>query len=533
GDGFDDLIIGAHEYDNPQKNEGRVWLHRGSISGVEPIADWNFETNRKGAKGGESVSIVDDVNNDGFDDVVIGARGWDNDEELGDLGDKAGKFWVYLGSASGLGAIAHMECVGQVEDAELGVSTDGAGDVNGDGYNDINIGGYIFLIGDGMICTFHGGEGGPDNIPDFMAIGGANDTSFYAVNLSNAGDINGDGYSDVVIGMPRYDTYGVYNAGKMRYHLGSDLGLDTTKYDLFGEGQYNERWAFNVNDAGDLNKDGYDDILLTAKNYAPPGSGLEDSVGRGYMFLGSPHGLAEKATWTFDGESVSGVGTNIALAGDVNGDSLSDIILSGDGYSGSYTQEGAVYIFHGIEQVCDPASSFTSIGVGSTTATFTWDWVYGSYSYKVYLNRIGVPGPPMVMTTESNSITVTGLVPGATYKCYVKTQCQAGWTGRSNFKTINTTPTTGIDAGENNSEVKLYPNPVTNILNIETGVLLGETNIRIYDAKGEVVMSKSYNLESVNKTLQLEDMSSLPEGFYFVEIQNNNASVVRKISKTK
>ncbi|MBC8048264.1 MAG: FG-GAP repeat protein, partial [Fimbriimonadaceae bacterium] len=51
GDGFDDLIIGAHEYDNPQKNEGRVWLHRGSISGVEPIADWNFETNRKGAKG--------------------------------------------------------------------------------------------------------------------------------------------------------------------------------------------------------------------------------------------------------------------------------------------------------------------------------------------------------------------------------------------------------------------------------------------------------------------------------------------------
>ena len=59
-----------------------------------------------------------------------------------------------------------MECVADVTDANLGVSMDRAGDVNGDGYDDLHVGGYIFLVGDGMICTFHGGPGGADGTPD-------------------------------------------------------------------------------------------------------------------------------------------------------------------------------------------------------------------------------------------------------------------------------------------------------------------------------------------------------------------------------
>ncbi|MFN0275539.1 MAG: T9SS type A sorting domain-containing protein [Chitinophagales bacterium] len=533
-DGYDDLVVGAPAYNNPSNNEGKAWVYLGSASGLNSTSIWTYESNRKSAKFGDAVSIVDDTNGDGFDDLLIGAHAWDDDEVLGavdpQLGNKAGKFWLFHGNTSGVSATAHMECVGLATDANLGVSVDGAGDVNGDGYNDIQVGGYIFLIGDGMICTFHGGPAGCDNIPDFMAVGGAEDTSFYAVNLSQAGDINGDGYTDVLIGMPRFDTDGVPNSGKMRYHFGGPAGMDTVKYDLFGEGQYDQRWAFNVNDAGDLNKDGYDDILLTAKHYSPTGA-LGDSVGRGYLYLGSPQGLSPQPYWTFDGESVSGVGTNIASAGDVNGDGLIDIMLSGDGYSGSYNSEGAAYVFNGIEQVCDPPTAFAVPGVGGTSATFTWDWVYGSYMYKLYIKRIGVPGPPIVVSTETNSITVTGLVPGATYKCYVKSKCQAGWTSRSNFKTIYT-PLSPEKNQETYKEVSVFPNPVQDVLNINFGSQTGQLDVSILDASGKLVLSSTYTIEGTNQTIQMYEVSNLSKGIYFIQVSDGTSVTTKKITKS-
>jgi hypothetical protein len=533
-DGYDDLVVGAPAYDNPSKNEGKAWVYLGSASGLSTTSSWTYESNRKSAKFGDAVSIVDDTNGDGFDDLVIGAHAWDDDEVLGaeeaSLGNKAGKFWVWHGTSSGVSASPHMECVGLATDANLGVSVDGAGDVNGDGYGDIQIGGYIFLIGDGMICTFHGGPTGCDNIPDFMAIGGAEDTSFYAVNLSQAGDINGDGYSDVLIGMPRFDTDGVPNSGKLRYHFGSPSGMDSVKHDLFGEGQYDQRWAFNVNDAGDLNGDGYDDVLLTAKHYSPTGA-IGDSVGRGYLYLGSPQGLSSEPFWTFDGESVSGIGTNIASAGDVNGDGLKDIIVSGDGYSGSYNSEGAAYMFKGIEQVCDPPAAFAAPGVGATSATFTWDWVYGSYMYKVYIKRIGVPGPPIVISTENNSITVTGLVAGATYKCYVKAKCQAGWTARSNFKTIITPLSPGKETDAYN-EASVFPNPVIDVMHINFGSMVGNVAVNILDASGKIVLTRNYTVENKNETISLHEINTLSKGVYFIQISDGNFVSTRKITKT-
>ncbi|MBC8172538.1 MAG: FG-GAP repeat protein [Chitinophagales bacterium] len=532
-DGFDDLLIGASEYDAPLKDEGKAFLYLGSEDGLSESYAWTYESNRKSAKFGDAVSIVESINDDDFDDVVIGAKAWDDFEVLGavdeTLASKAGKFWVFEGYEDGLSEIPSMECVGPTTDANLGVSVDGAGDVNGDGYGDINIGGYIFLIGDGMICTFHGGAEGCDNIPDFMAVGGAEDTSFYAVNLSTAGDLNGDGYSDVVIGMPRYDTYGVYNAGKLQIHYGSASGLTPEISTMLGEGQYNERWGYNVNDAGDLNKDGYDDLLVTAKNYSPSGD-IDDSVGRGYLFLGSPNGPSPEAVWTFEGESISGVGTNITAAGDVNGDGLDDVLLSGDGYTGDYFGEGAAYLFYGREQVCDAPTEFVTLGVGPTVATFSWDWLYGATEFKVYVKKLKGANAPDVITSTQSSVTVTGLEPSTSYRCYVKAKCQAGWTARSRVITIQTPSGKGTEP--NISEVvAMYPNPVSDMLHVRTGQIFGNTTVRIYDAKGNIVLENTYSLE-VPETLAV-DMGGFTEGVYFVELSNETERVVKKINKAK
>lgn len=536
-DNYDDLIVGAPAYDQDSYlNQGKAWVYLGGPAGLGTTSVWSFTPGRKQAKFGDAVAIVYDTNGDNFDDIVVGAHAWDDNEVLGAvdiaLGNKAGKFWVFHGNPTGVNTTPHMECVGLATDANLGVSVDGAGDVNGDSFGDIQIGGYIFLIGDGMICTFHGGPTGCDNIPDFMAVGGAEDTSFYAVNLSQAGDINGDGYTDVLIGMPRFDTYGVYNAGKLRYHFGSPSGMDTVKHDLLGEGQYDERWAFNVNNAGDINKDGFDDVLLTAKHYALTGM-YGDSIGRVYLYLGSPNGLSQQPFWTFEGESISGIGTNISSAGDVNGDGLLDIIASGDGYTGDFDEEGVAYLFYGTEQVCDPPANFQvpDGGLGPTSVTFTWDWVYGSYSYKVYIKKVGSSSNPLVITTQSNNITVTGLTPESKYKCYVKAQCQAGWTASSKIITI-ATPFSPKSTENDFKEVSIFPNPVKDMLNINFGSSTGNIEVHIIDGNGRMMFNNIYAVETPNETIQIAEVANLPKGVYFVQVVNGTVVTTTKITKS-
>lgn len=525
-DGYADVLIGSHQHKNTKIYEGKVLLFLGGPDGLDTIPYWTMVGNRKGAKLGEAVVFAGDLNNDGYDEVCVGAHGWDDDEVLGDNGNKAGKFWVFAGNEDGINPVPIMVCVGIVEDANLGVSMDRGGDVNGDGIDDLHIGGYIFLIGDGMICTFFGANGAsPDGIPDFMAIGGAWDTSFYAVNLSSAGDLNGDGYQDVVIGAPRYDANGIYQSGKLHVHYGGEGGIDSEIGWTATGTQYDERWAFNVNDAGDVNHDGYDDLLVGAKYYDYAGF---DNAGKAELFLGGPKGPQRIPTWTFKGNGTAQtVGNNLCSVGDVNGDGYNDILVTSNEFTGDLTREGIAYVFYGQPQQCDPPTHPSIYFITPNSVTIGWDWLYGSQRYKLNMKRLDGPAPSYNIPTEDSVITIGGLVPGAHYKAYVTAKCDGGWTDKSLTLDFYTP---SLKEGEV-AEMDVFPTLASQSINVSIGTATGPVSIAIVDMQGRIFFNEQYAVDQANTVIVLNEIKSFPAGNYFITAQTANGKVSKQFVK--
>ncbi len=524
-DGYADILIGSHQFKNTKVNEGKAYLYLGGPDGPDTTAYWSMVGNRKGAKLGEALVIAGDLNKDGYDEICVGAHGWDDDEVLGDLGNKAGKFWVFNGNEDGVDATPSMTCVGIVEDANLGVSMDKAGDVNGDGIDDLNIGGYIFLIGDGMLCTFHGGIGGADAIPDFMVAGGAMDTSFFAINLSSAGDVNGDGYDDAVVGSPRFDANGIYQSGRLNVYYGGPSGLTSDISWVVSGTQYDERFAFNVNEAGDINHDGYGDLLVGSKYYD---NGDITNAGKAELYLGGPKGLQRNPTWTFKGpDSNAVIGTNLCNAGDINGDGFDDIVVSGDEYSGDLGREGIVYAFYGQAQECDPPDHPAIYFITPNSVTIGWNWIYGAQKYRLYLKRVDVVGMQYSIPTQDSVVIVGGLVPGAHYIGYVQAKCDGGWTDRSMMLDIFTpTLKEGVV-----TEINVFPTLVSDHISVIPGSATGIASVRIFDAKGLLVFNKQYQVNDANTVLIVNEVREFSNGNYFILVESNGNKTTKQFVK--
>ncbi|MGB2856715.1 MAG: integrin alpha, partial [Dehalococcoidia bacterium] len=144
GDGYDDIIVGAVHYDNGETNEGRACVYYGSSAGFSIVPDWTAESNQVEGRFGASVATAGDVNGDGYDDVIIGAYAYDKGQT------NEGVAFVYHGSPTGLDAAGtrpigtpdNADWVGEINQAVAyyGVSVGTAGDVNADGYDDVIVG---------------------------------------------------------------------------------------------------------------------------------------------------------------------------------------------------------------------------------------------------------------------------------------------------------------------------------------------------------------------------------------------------------
>ncbi|MEM2870354.1 MAG: hypothetical protein QW379_08060 [Thermoplasmata archaeon] len=296
GDGYDDILISAPNNDDGGTNAGQTYLIFGKASG------WAMDISLSSAVAsfwgensfdysGRSVAGAGDVNGDGYDDILIGAPS--NDEG----GGNAGQTYLIFGRASGWSmdmklSSANASFWGEASDDNSGFSVAGAGDVNGDGYDDILIGapddedGGSYAGQTYLIFGKASGWAMDTKLSSASAsFWGENSYDYSGYSVAGAGDVNGDGYDDILIGAYGNDDRGS-TAGQTYLILGKasgwamDTKLSSASASFCGEDSDDDS-GLSIGGGGDVNADGYDDILIGAYGDEDGGS----YAGQTYLIL--------------------------------------------------------------------------------------------------------------------------------------------------------------------------------------------------------------------------------------------------------
>lgn len=330
GDGYDDIAIGASDY----YSTGYVDVFHGSASGLPDVPTVTLTGDDVWASFGAAVAMAGDVNHDGYDDLVVGSPGFYALEAL-----------VYYGSASGIDVSAFTNLPGPVYpstdpyhgpyySSSFGSSVAGAGDVDGDGYDDVIVGGGNDYRERGTAMIYRGGATGIGWRPETRLTGEPRSQDHFGFSVSGAGDIDGDGYDDVIVGAPD----AVDASGSTYVYRGSARGLDQTSLVVLADGEGGAAAGGSVSSAGDLNGDGYDDVIVgncSSDDYWHYAAGAS-------VHLGSPEGIPINATFTLTSPAGSDTfGCPVASAGDVDGDGYDDVLVADGG------DPGSVAIFRG------------------------------------------------------------------------------------------------------------------------------------------------------------------------------------------
>ena len=347
GDGFGDVVIGAmlHSLISPGGFEGRVYLFHGGPSGLETSASWtSYGDETQNENYGRSVASAGDVDRDGFDDVLVGASSNVNSR---------GKAFLYLGGPAGLATAAVWTSRG--DDAGLaafGTDLDGAGDVNQDGFDDVIVGAPATLYPGpsfpGKAFVFHGGPGGLEASPSWTAIGESAPLSGYGGTLGGAGDTNGDGFDDVIVGAPGYDVDPAAslstNEGRAYVYFGGPAGLSpTADWESSGDNLPRAGFGYAVSTAGDVDGDGFFDLVIARALFQPGALG----TGRIDVFRGGAAGPEHAPFWTSlgDNQPEAAFGLVVATAGDVYGNGLDEILAAAPGFDTPNDRAGKAYLF--------------------------------------------------------------------------------------------------------------------------------------------------------------------------------------------
>jgi signal transduction histidine kinase len=300
GDGYDDLYAVGWVGEREGKLF-RVFTFHGGPAGLNsnPAASWDI--GNPFSAGMPSVACAGDVNHDGFDDLIVGSAWWSGSAK------SAGRVYVHHGSRSGVDpkpawtSSYPQPAKRPYDDANetfFGWSIGPAGDVNNDGFADIVIGAPYADhedINEGLAFAYHGSGLGLSRQPDWRIESNRAHT-LLGYSVRTAGDVNGDGFGDVIVGVP-YATDGQYNEGAALVFLGSKEGLSRSPHWVVESDNTLQYMGQGVANAGDVNGDGYDDVLVVSRDYLRQGD-LNQKVGRVYLFYGTASGLPHSAEWS-------------------------------------------------------------------------------------------------------------------------------------------------------------------------------------------------------------------------------------------
>jgi len=286
-DGFDDVIVGA---------SNSAFLFLGSASGLSTIPVWISTCEQDGAQYGYCVASAGDVNDDGYDDVIVGALSYYSADEL------AGKVFLYLGSETGPSTTPAWTSSGDDQEGALFCKVSSAGDVNNDGFDDVIVGAShqdIAAEGEGKAFLYLGSASGLMIEPAWISSGDDLPYAAFGFSVSTARDVNGDGFSDVIIGAAYERTY-YRGEGKVFLYLGSESGLSETPAWVSRGDKRTGAWlGFSVASAGDVNNDGFDDVVFGAPGDVTSYNGWP---GKAYLHTGSIYGICGPDTPCDDGD---------------------------------------------------------------------------------------------------------------------------------------------------------------------------------------------------------------------------------------
>ncbi|MEH1940664.1 MAG: hypothetical protein V7L01_10655 [Nostoc sp.] len=384
GDGIDDLIIGAQEASPNLNFTGQSYVVFGSqgrfgaslnLSTLNGTSGFAINGINAYDESGDSVSSVGDINSDGIDDLIIGAF---NASPNGN--SVSGQSHVVFGSQGRFGASLNLSTLngtngftinGINRNDSSGWSVSSAGDINGDGIDDLIIGAPFSSpngFQSGQSYVVFGRKGSFDaslnlstlNGTNGFAINGINETDASGFSVSSAGDINGDGIDDLIIGAPGADpngkflgqSYVVFGSKKSfdaQFNLSTLNGINGFAINSINE---NDGSGISVSSAGDINGDGIDDLIIGAFNASPKGS----RSGQSYAVFGSKGGFDAQFNLStlngINGFAINGINANdrsgisVSSAGDINGDGIDDLII-GASYSPKGYRSGQSYVVFG------------------------------------------------------------------------------------------------------------------------------------------------------------------------------------------
>jgi hypothetical protein len=216
-----------------------------------------------------------------------------------------------------LPASASWIATGDGPDRHFGFTVANVGDVNADGRADVIVCDDRYKQFVGRVYVYAGGPTGLSTGPIWIATGESADSSF-GRSVAGVGDVNGDGYSDVVVGAPDYDN----STGRVYFYAGGPGGLRADPMMILTGEKRQDDFGWALGGAGDINGDGYDDVIVGADRF-------NNLTGRAYIYLGGPHGLSATAALTFTGEGPNNFfGHAVAGTGDVNADGYDDFLCS-------------------------------------------------------------------------------------------------------------------------------------------------------------------------------------------------------------